>query len=66
MFPVQLNTGRINNLTLFIHTLLYLMTMHTYIHQQLAAVHLRPPQYSDPLSQEMVTSNITIDTASGE
>ena len=35
IFPVQLKfscTSRIGNLTQLIHTLLYLMTIHTYIH----------------------------------
>ena len=33
IFPVQLTTSRIGNLTLLIHTLLYVMTIHihTYI-----------------------------------
>ena len=31
-FPVQLTTCRTGNLTLLIHTLLYVMTIHTYIH----------------------------------
>ena len=32
IFPVQLTTSRIGNLTRLIHTLLYVMTIHTYIH----------------------------------
>ena len=32
IFLVQLTTSRIGNLTRFIHTLLYVMTIHTYIH----------------------------------
>ena len=32
IFPVQLTTSRIGNLTLLIHTLLYVVTIHTYIH----------------------------------
>ena len=32
-FLVQLTTSRIGNLTRLIHTLLYVMTTHTYIHQ---------------------------------
>ena len=32
IFPVQLITSRIGNLTRLIHTLLYVMTIHTYIH----------------------------------
>ena len=31
MFPVQLTTSRMGNLTRLIHTLLYMMAMHTYI-----------------------------------
>ena len=31
-FPVQLTTNRIGNLTRLIHTLLYVMTIHTYIY----------------------------------
>ena len=34
IFPVQLTTSRIGNLTRLIHTLLYVMTIHTYIHVQ--------------------------------
>ena len=33
IFPVQLTTGRIGNLTRLIHALLYMMTIHTYIHR---------------------------------
>ena len=32
IFPVQLTTSRIGNLTRLIHTLLYVMTIDTYIH----------------------------------
>ena len=31
IFPVQLTTSRIGNLTRLIHTLLYVMTIHIYI-----------------------------------
>ena len=31
-FPVQLTTSRIGNLARLIHTLLYVMTIHIYIH----------------------------------
>ena len=34
IFPVQLATSRIGNLARLIHTLLYVMTIHTYIHTQ--------------------------------
>ena len=32
IFPVQLTTSRIGNLTRLIHTLLYVMAIRTYIH----------------------------------
>ena len=32
IFPVQLTTSRIGNLTRLIHTLLYVMAIHKYIH----------------------------------
>ena len=32
IFPVQLTTSKVGNLTRLIHTLLYVMTIHTYIH----------------------------------
>ena len=32
IFPVQLTTSRIGNFTRLIQTLLYVMTIHTYIH----------------------------------
>ena len=35
IFPVQLTTSRIGNLTRLIHTLLYVMTIHTYAIAQL-------------------------------
>ena len=38
IFPVQLTTSRIGNLTRLIHTLLYVMTIHTYIHTAAAAI----------------------------
>ena len=31
IFPVQLNTSRIGNLTRLIHTLRYVMTIHIYL-----------------------------------
>ena len=31
-FPVQLTTSRIDSFTRLVHTLLYVMTIHTYIH----------------------------------
>ena len=38
IFPVQLTTSRIGNLTRLIHTLLYVMTIHTYIHTNSSTV----------------------------
>ena len=38
IFPVQLTTSRIGNLTRLIHTLLYVMTIHTYIHTYILSV----------------------------
>ena len=35
IFPVQLTTSRIGNLARLIHTLLYVMTIHTYIQQSM-------------------------------
>ena len=32
IFPAQLTTSRIGSLTRLIHTLLYVMAIHTYIH----------------------------------
>ena len=43
IFPVQLTTSRIGNLTRLIHTLLYVMTIHTYIHTLLTG--FLPPEF---------------------
>ena len=40
IFPVQLTTSRIGNLTRLIHTLLYVMTIHTYIHTSVRRLHV--------------------------
>ena len=46
IFPVQLTTSTIGNLTRLIHTLLYVMTIHTYIH---TVQYCSPsPQTSEP------------------
>ena len=42
IFPVQLTTSRIGNLTRLIHTLLCVMIIHTYIH----TVHEDEVQYT--------------------
>ena len=44
IFPVQLTTSRIGNLTRLIQTLLYVMTIHTYIH--IYVFFLLPPEFS--------------------
>ena len=38
IFPVQLTTSRIGNLTRLIHTLLHVMTIHIYIHTYILPV----------------------------
>ena len=38
IFPVQLTTRRIGNLTRLIHTLAMFVTMHTYIHTYICRV----------------------------
>ena len=38
IFPVQLTTSRIGN-TRLIHTLLYVITIHTYIHTVVYQIH---------------------------
>ena len=38
IFPVQLTTSRIGNLTHLIHTLLYVITIHTYIFHKCISV----------------------------
>ena len=49
IFPVQLTTSRIGNLTRLIHTLLYVMTIHTY--------HLAPPLGNPIKSHEYLKKN---------
>ena len=38
IFPVQLTTSRIGNLTRLFHTLLYVKTIHTYIFVQYCCI----------------------------
>ena len=40
IFPVQLTTSRIGNLTRLIHTLLYVMTIHPSIHTYTYVIHV--------------------------
>ena len=42
IFPVQLTTNRIGNLTRLIHALLYVMTIHTYISVELCCLSATP------------------------
>ena len=45
IFPVQLTTSRIGNLAQLIHSLLYVMTVHTYMKQEaLAPVTVNGPR----------------------
>ena len=56
-FPVQLTTSRIGNLTRSIHTLLYVMTIHTYIHTY---IHLLKQVFEGLLTYSRVKSRDTI------
>ena len=48
IFPVQLTTSRIGNLTRLIHTLLYVMTIHTYKEVRRSTGHIMvTTRYSD-------------------
>ena len=61
IFPVQLTTSRIGNLSRLIHTLLYVMTIHTYIHVHLSLV--RTGVFfmeTYVLEYTMATRNVTI------
>ena len=57
-FPVQLTTSRIGNLTRLIHTLLYVMTIRTYIHTYCAggisAVNAIDTQLRDPINSRLI------------
>ena len=46
IFPVQLTSSRIGNLTRLIDTLLYVMTMHTYIINTYIHTYIAPMVYS--------------------
>ena len=62
IFSVQLTTSRIGNLTRLIHTLLYVMTIHTYIHTyDYRLVHFRRtevPTIQVKLSKSTAASSI--------
>ena len=53
IFPVQLTTSRIGSLTRLIHALLYVMTIHTYIHNRA----IRPCHPSHSMSLVCVLSS---------
>ena len=53
IFPVQLTTSRIGNLTRLIHTMLYVTTIHTYIDALVHAVVLAPDVNVMILSQRL-------------
>ena len=47
IFPVQLTTSRIGNLTRLIHTLLYVMTtIHTYIHTYIQVIFVKDLKFT--------------------
>ena len=54
IFSVQLTTSRIGNLTRLIHTLLYVMTIHTWLHRGVSpadvptSIYSAMPKYSCP------------------
>ena len=53
VFPVQLTMIRIGNLTSFIHTLLYVMTIHTYMHtlyKVVIPIHLKSLLLAHPVN----------------
>ena len=53
IFPVQLTTSRIGNLTRLIHTLLYVMTIHTYIYRPISMRNFAYVENSDFSLQEL-------------
>ena len=53
IFSVQLTTSRIGNLTRLIHTLLYVMTIHTYIHSAADVA----PSHSECMESHETTSS---------
>ena len=56
-FPVKLTMSRIGNLTRLIHTLLYVMTIHTYIHSTVVIIYHNTlhPSYGRPGSSEVTS-----------
>ena len=60
--PVQLTTSRIGNLTRLIHTLLYVMTIHTYIHTgHTTEMHDDPQSYESSLLTEWLSTLVRDD-----
>ena len=43
IFPVQMTTSRIGNLTRLIHTLIYVMTVHIYIYIYIYTIYIYIP-----------------------
>ena len=58
IFPVQLTTSRIGNLTRLIHTLLYVMAMHTYI---LPRVRRHTPSKPQGIFERVLPWQVTLD-----
>ena len=52
--PVQLTTSRIGNLTRLIHTLLYVMTIHTYIHTMVSMAINASVQYNSGFLPDII------------
>ena len=61
IFPVQLTTSRIGNLTRLIHTLLYVMTIHTYIHTYCTSTYIGYALTTDTADHEQVWQPYAID-----
>ena len=57
IFPVQLTTSRIGNLTRLIHTLLYVMTIHTYMLMSGGLIHGWSHTYSKSVDQPGKVAN---------
>ena len=58
IFPVQLTTSRIGNLTRLIHTLLYVMTIHTYILYTNINRHVGTPKQRQEHATNLVDSRV--------
>ena len=55
IFPVQLTTSRIGNLTRLLHTVLYVMTIHTYIMNTMYSLFMYVQMYGLNKNQMVIT-----------